>query len=104
MGKIGYHKANSYPSIVQLENGMFVSKNHLIKELKSMCLPRFNEVCESAGLSKIQYKVMLERCNRGQDILSTSYNLGVCETSVKAHYRVAINRLLDYGKYVEECV
>lgn len=70
-------------------------------ELKQICAPRFNLICEKAGLSDKQIKILNERCLKGNDITITSYNLGMCETSVKKYYALALKRIEDYKNYLQ---
>lgn len=78
---------------------MLLSKQELVRELKSMCLPHLNELCEKAGLSEQQKRVILARINTGIGVEQASYDLGMCETCVKNHFRIGIDRILDYKNF-----
>lgn len=71
------------------------------KELKQICAPRFNLICEKVGLSDKQIKILTERCLKGNDIIITAYNLRMSETSVKKYYALAIKRVEDYKNYLQ---
>lgn len=75
-------------------------RNKLAANLESMCLPGLVELCESAGLTKAQKSVVIERCNRGVSVEQCVDNLGMCETCVKKFYRIGLERIYDYKIYL----
>lgn len=75
-------------------------RNKLASKLESMCLPGLVDLCESAGLTKAQKNVIIERCNRGVTVEQCVENLGMCETCVKNFYRIGLERIYDYKIYL----
>lgn len=70
-------------------------------ELKNMCLPRLLLVCERVGLSEKETKIIVQRCNKRRDVTMTSYELAMCETSVKKYFATALKRIADYKNYLQ---
>lgn len=73
----------------------------LNKELKLLCLPRLLLICKIVGLSEKEEKVIIHRCNKRKDVITTSYELNMCETSVKKYYSSALKRIEDYKNYLQ---
>ena len=92
------------PSIHQtLEIDMSIpltERNKIATYLEKMCLPGLIELCDSAGLTRAQKSVVIERCNRGVSVEQCVENLGMCETCIKKFYRIALERLYDYENYL----
>lgn len=78
-------------------------KSALIKELKSTCLPRLNDLCDGAGLSESQKQIIIRRLNKGHGVLRVSLDLNMCETAVKTKFSIALDRIDDYKKYLQSC-
>lgn len=77
-------------------------RNKLATDLEKKCLPGLVELCDSAGLTRAQKSVVIERCNRGVSVEQCVENLGMCETCVKKFYRIGLERLYDYKIYLEK--
>lgn len=73
----------------------------LKEELKLLCLPRLLLVCNKVGLSEKELKVIIHRCNKRKDVTMTSYELSMCETSVKKYFASALKRIEDYKNYLQ---
>lgn len=73
-----------------------------VSELKILCGPELEELCNNVGLSKNQKNVIMCRIGECLYVPETSEKLGICESSVKYNFSLALKRIESYKNFLQK--